>query len=191
MANLHRGLEVLPGSDPRRKAIRVQLADLALEQVQNAETLDEAESTAKELLSTNPKDYDGLRILGAVMLGRAQWLRTRDRSLYDRAIHTALECFAFADQARPSQTEVGSAGQNPRRDGALFGRRDAISLSLLDQNPHADAMRAELYRLLLLERKRSEAREVLLTGARTSPASGWFLIMLAAQDLIPTRIDPG
>jgi tetratricopeptide (TPR) repeat protein len=184
IASLRRALEVLPANDPRRIMIRQQLADISLAHMQNSETLDESEATARQLLSTNPKDHDGLRIAGAVMLARAEWLRTRDPVLYDRVIQMTLHDFESAEEARPGQPNVAMALARILSVMGRFSDAEARYRSLLEQNPRADAIRAEQYRLLLVDGKRSEARQVLLGAAGTASHPEWFLTMLVAQSWI-------
>jgi tetratricopeptide (TPR) repeat protein len=184
IAALRRAVQLLPKTDPRHRAARLDLAELSLAHQRNSETLDDSEATAQEMLQTNPNDAEGWRIYGTVALARAEWLRTRDRELYGKVMADALRSFESADKARPGDLRVLLALARAHAADEKFAEAEQRYRTLLAKYERADAARAEWYRLLQIQGRTAEARDVLRGGARSGERPEWFLQMWAAQELV-------
>jgi tetratricopeptide (TPR) repeat protein len=185
-----RAIELLPSGSPEAQISRIQMAYSTLRFSDRPEDLEEVEHVGVKLCRADPRSFDGRRLLGALAFRRAMVIKDSEPARSTFFLNDALEEYRIATAVKPDDPEsaLGFArvlavkGDLPAAERLLFK-----VVSLDGKNP---GLYAELYRVLLLERKLADAREVLhlATGKVEAPSSFWVMVVAQAISTDPASV---
>lgn len=178
-----RAVELLPSGSTEAQLSRIQMAYCILRFSYQPEDLEDVEHVGVNLCRADARSFDGRRLLGALAFRRAMVIRDSVPARSTFFLNDALEEYRIATAVRPDDLEstLGFARVLAVKGDLPEAERLLVKAVSLDQkNP---GLYAELYRVLLLERKLSDAREVLRLAAAKVKTSSSFRLMVLAQAL--------
>lgn len=191
LKELRRSVELLKGQ-PEYWDSMVKMADIYLSPVapRDKQILDEADKYCKELLEHDAKSFDGLRLTGDLDYVRAiEAAKVKNVDDAKKLLASALDEYQKADALKPADEGVSMMLARVLADTGDAAGSERYYRAILDRNKAFLEAYRELYRLLWVQNKRSDAEAALWAGYKNNPKQYGFLLSLAEQYLAERRLD--
>lgn len=165
--NLTRAEQLLPG----REDVKIELADLALTlyllDPQHPQKLyDDVARISRELLTKNPRSFDGLRFAGAIALS-------------DRKYAAAADVLEKANAVRPMDENVVGPWVEALFQTNQADRAEKLALALIDQHKDFGPIYDVLYNHYMASKRIADAEKLLNRKVSNNPGNKDAVLQLA------------
>ena len=185
-----RALDLVDKKSPEYWNAAVKLSDIYLLATNESQYLDDVERYAKQMLANDPNSFDGHRLMADLNYKRATEANKKGQDeATAKLLEAALEEYHKADSLKPHQQ-----GVQLQIARTVAAQKNFVAAEGMYQNviaSHKDSVEgyAELYRLLIIERKTDAAEQVLKQAYQNNPRQYAFLRQLALHYYVLQRRD--